>query len=81
MRTFHRQSVAKSRKCRQCDWCGEVIEIGHPYESYRWAHPGDAGTVRQHPECVIAMQKKAEQEGLEFDWSTGYFKRGSIEKR
>ena len=81
MRIFHTQTVAKSRKRRQCDWCGEAIEIGQPYESYRWARPGDSGTVRQHPECILAMQKMAEQEGWEFEWSPGDFKRGSINER
>ena len=81
MRTFHHQHIKASRKRRQCDWCGEAIEIGQSYESYRWARPGDSGTVRQHPECILAMQQMAEREDWEFDWSFGDFKRGSIDER
>ena len=81
MRTFQYQSVARSRKRRQCDWCGEMIDIGQPYDSYRFALSGDAGTVRMHPECFAASGEVAKQEGVWFSWDFGDFRRGSTEQR
>ena len=79
MSTFHRQSVKRSHKRRRCAWCAEAIEIGQPYESYRWADGSDAETVRMHPECLAAMGKVATDEGGCFTWSPGDFERGRIE--
>ena len=74
--TFHHSSVKRSRKQRHCDWCAEMIEIGQPYESYRWADGSDGGTVRMHPECYKAMGAKGELEP-DLEWSPGDFVRGS----
>jgi hypothetical protein len=74
--TFHHHSVKRSRKQRHCDWCAEKIEIGQPYESYRWADGSDGGTVRMHPECYAAMQEKCRVES-DLEWSPGDFVRGS----
>ena len=79
MASFHEQSVKRSRKRRWCDWCGEAIEIGQPYESYRWADGGDAGTVKMHPECLAAMDRAAKAEGGNIVWCPGDFRRGGIE--
>lgn len=79
MSFFHEQSVKRSRKKRRCDWCWEAIEIGHPYESYRWSDGGDVGEVRMHPECLAAMDKVTKAEGGNFVWSPGDFRRGGIE--
>ena len=79
MASFHEQSVKRSRKRRRCDWCGELIEIGQPYESYRWADGGDVGTVTMHPECLAAMDRAAKAEGGNIVWSPGDFRRGGIE--
>ena len=81
MRTFQHQSVARSRKRRRCDWCYEAIEIGQPYDSYRFACPGDTGTVRMHPECLEASAEMAKQEGGWFEWDLGEFKRGSTDTK
>ena len=61
--TFHEQSVKASRKVRRCDWCGELIQIGQPYESYRWRDGSDGGTVTMHPECLQAMERTYREEG------------------
>ena len=81
MRTFHTQSVKKSRKCRRCDWCGEAIEIGQPYDSYMWAAYGDTSRIRMHPECHRAAGELATQEGGFVEWMGGEFQRGSIDER
>ena len=74
--TFHHNSVKRSRKERQCDWCAEKIEVGQPKESYRWADGSDGGTVRMHPECYDAMREKCQIEP-DLEWSPGDFVRGS----
>lgn len=79
--SFHEKSVRRSRKRRRCDWCGELIEVGQPYDSYRWSDGGDAGTVRMHPECLVAMDRVAESEGGSFAWSPGDFRRGEPSER
>ncbi len=81
MRTFHHQSVKKSRKRRQCDWCGEVIEIGQPYASYMWATPGDTSRIKMHPECHKAAGEFAAREGGVVEWTGGEFARGTTGER
>ena len=81
MRTFHSQSVKKSQKRRQCDWCGELIKIGQPYESYIWAAYGDSVRITMHPECHRAAGELAAKEGGIVEWTTGDFARGSINER
>ena len=81
MRIFHTQSVKTSRKRRQCDWCGEAIEIGQPYESYMWSAYGDTSRITMHPECQTAAGKLASQEGGFVEWTCGEFARGSINER
>ena len=80
MTTFHEQSVKKSRKRRRCTWCAEIIEIGQPYRSYRFADGGDIGHVVLHPECMDAMDAMAKREKWGFEWSPGDFRRGSIDE-
>ena len=74
--TFHEQSVKASRKIRRCDWCGELIQIGQPYESYRWRDGSDGGTVMMHPECLQAMGRTSREEGGWIDWEQGENRRG-----
>ena len=81
MRTFQHQSVTKSRKRRRCDWCGELIDIGQPYDSYRFVTFGNAGTARMHPECLEVFGDVAKQEGGWFVRAFGEFRRGSTEPR
>ena len=81
MRTFHHQSAAKSRKRRQCDWCGEAIEIGQPYDSHMWAAYGDTTRIKMHPECKISADELAAREGGFAEWMSGEFKRGSTDER
>jgi hypothetical protein len=78
--TFHHTSVKASRKERHCDWCAEMIEIGQPYESYRWADGSDGGTVRMHPECYAAMQQEC-QDNPDVEWCAGDYVRGSTRTR
>lgn len=81
MTTFHEQSVKRSRKRRQCTWCAEIIKIGQPYESYRYAEGGDVGHVVLHPECMAAMEQMTKIEKYGFEWSPGDFARGSTDER
>ena len=82
MRIFHDQSVKKSQKRRQCDWCGEAIEIGQPYHSHRFASEGGAGTATMHPECNVAANKLAASRRHGVLWyDIGDYKRGSINER
>ena len=81
MSTFHQQAVKRSRKVRQCTWCGESVEIGQPYQSYRWADGGDAGTVILHPECGDAMDSAGNTNPHFVGWSVGDFVRGSTKVR
>jgi hypothetical protein len=74
--TFHMQIVQRSRKKRQCSWCGELIEIGESYHSYRFSDGGDTGKVIMHPECYTAMRVVADEEGECFEWGVGDFNRG-----
>lgn len=74
--TFHSVSVTKSRRVRQCTWCGEQVKIGEPYKAYRFKDGGDTGHVTMHPECYSAMQEMAADEGGWFEWSIGDFSRG-----
>ena len=83
MSVFHRRAIKRSRKPRTCTWCGELVEIGQPYQSYRWAEGGDAGTVVLHPECGDAMDAAGRANPqLDFlGWSEGDFLRGSTNVR
>lgn len=78
--TFHHQTVTRSRKARECVWCGESIEIGQPYESYRWSDDGNTGKVVMHPECYRVMGEFCREEP---DWPLGFgeFGRGSTMER
>jgi len=81
VRTFHPQSVKKSRKRRKCDWCGEAIEIGKPYDSYMWAAYGNTTRIIMHAECQAAAGELGTKEGGFVEWMTGEFKRGSTDER
>jgi hypothetical protein len=78
---FHVQDVKRSRKRRRCCWCGESVEVGHPYMSYRYREGRDHGTVTLHPECRAAQREVAEIENEEFTWSVGDFARGTCNER
>lgn len=81
MTTFHEQSIKRSRKRRRCTWCADIIEVGQPYESYRFADGGDVGHVVLHPECMVAQQEIAGREKWALEWSPGDYQRGSIDER
>jgi hypothetical protein len=81
MRTFHSRVVRWARKPRTCTWCGDPIETGRPYQSYRWADGGDAGTVVLHPECSDAMDAVGKTDPHFVGWCPGDFLRGSTKVR
>jgi hypothetical protein len=58
-----------------------MIDIGQPYDSYRFVVFDDACTVRMHPECLKASGDLAKQEGGWFEWDLGEFRRGSTDSR
>jgi hypothetical protein len=74
--TFHHTSTAASRKPRVCDWCGEAIAVGEPYEGYGYNTGYDRGYVTMHPECMRAMEPLAVEEGSGMTWDVGEFSRG-----
>ena len=61
----------KARKQHRCSWCCQFVSIGETYTRYRFAHQGDAGTIRMHPECFDAMQEEANEAGEWFEWTPG----------
>lgn len=79
--TFHSVSVAKSRRGRQCTWCGEQVQIGDPYKAYQFRDGRETGHVTLHPECYSAMQEMAAEEGGWFSWTEGDFSRGCMCER
>jgi hypothetical protein len=82
--TFHHISIKRARKLRRCCWCGELIEIGAPYEQWRYKDHRVIGTVRMHTGCEAAYRAlllQARTEGFAFTWSIGDFKRGIVEAR
>ncbi len=79
--TFHYLSIKRARKARMCFWCAELIEVGRPYEQWRYKDHGVIETVRMHQSCKAAYRALARIEGSEFSWSPGDFKRGSTEAR
>jgi len=81
MRTFHSRVVRWARKPRTCTWCGDPVEIGQPYQSYRWVDGRDAGTVVLHPECSDAMARLTATDPHFWGWSDGDFLRGSTKVR
>jgi hypothetical protein len=81
MSTFHHQAVARSRKTRTCTWCGDLIEIGQPYQSYQWVEGRDAGTVVLHPECGDAMDAAGKVDPHFVGWCPGDYLRGSMKVR
>ena len=79
--TFHHLSIKRARKARPCCWCAELIEIGTPYEQWRYKDGKDIQTVRMHPACQAACRQLSTDEGPDFSWSPGDFRRGSVEAR
>lgn len=56
MSVFRGRKIKHARKDRICYWCGEVIQSGSSYSSWRWRwnHMPAAVTVSLHPECADA---------------------------
>ena len=79
--TFHHLTIKRARKSRMCFWCAELIEAGRPYEQWRYKDHGVIETVRMHTACQAACRQLSTDEGPEFTWSPGDFKRGSTEAR
>lgn len=65
------------RKRRQCEWCGEVIEVGERAWYRVYVYDGFA-TGYQHPECFDAMSNAPYDlnENLIYGWHPGDFVRG-----
>lgn len=70
------ETIQHAKKAHRCDWCAEKINIGDTYERWRWFDGGDAGTAKMHPECANASSKVAAEEGWDFEYYPGMFRRG-----
>lgn len=72
---FH-EHRGKSRIRRICSWCGEYVEAGEVYESYRWRSGSDYGRETLHRECHAAMRELVAVDGPWVEWGVGEFCRG-----
>lgn len=68
--------IKHAKKAHRCDWCAEKINIGDTYERWRWYDGGDAGTTKMHPECAYASSEVGKEEGYDFEYYPGMFRRG-----
>jgi hypothetical protein len=73
---IHERHIKASRIAKRCDWCSEMVEVGHPKVSYRWVDGRDVGTCNMHPECFDAMGDVASDGGGETEFTPGAFSRG-----
>ena len=55
--------TVRAKKAHSCHWCGQRIEPGELYVTYRWFNDGDAGTNKMHPECDKACVDAAREDG------------------
>ena len=72
------ENIKAAKKMHACSWCGETIEIGQPYARWRWYDSGDAVTVKAHPECRLAWDELASEEGGSVEVYPGENPRGGI---
>lgn len=68
--------IAHARKRKQCDWCGEWIEIGDPACRYLWKDGADLLPCRMHPECFGASCDATSEFGYDYEFQPGQFSRG-----
>lgn len=61
---FFRENTVASRKPRQCDACGTMIEAGERHSYMSMKHDGLFYTLRNHVECRKAECALAEEHGL-----------------
>jgi hypothetical protein len=70
------QTIKAARSEHRCSWCAERIDIGTPYQRYRYYEGGDAGTVKLHPECNTALEETVREEGFDYEFFPGENPRG-----
>ncbi len=60
-----------AHKEHRCTWCWQMVLIGDRYKRYRYYENGEAGTVKLHPECYVAMCEASAEEGGYIEWTPG----------
>jgi hypothetical protein len=70
------KSIKHAAKDHACEWCGERIEAGQPYESWLWCEGGTVSQVKAHPECRSAWDDAASEEGGIYETGFGEHSRG-----
>ncbi|NKI68895.1 hypothetical protein GN109_05635 [Collimonas pratensis] len=59
------QIVLAAKKKHRCSYCGHIIQVGETYKRYRYFDGGDAGTVKIHPECLLAFHELSSHDQAE----------------
>lgn len=50
-------------KARNCDWCGQRIEVGELYETWLFFDGGNRSSCYAHEECYLDWANLAIEEG------------------
>lgn len=69
------ETIRHAKKSHVCSWCGEKIEVEEGYIRYLYYDGSDAGTVKEHPECHVAMLIEIAEYGP-IEFTPGEFERG-----
>ena len=59
--------VKACRKPHNCEWCGEIINIGEPAIRVAGVWDGDFGSYYLHHECYEPLQNECERGDGYFD--------------
>ncbi len=73
----------KSRKAKQCIWCGEKIDIGQMAQARVYIYDGDFHDERSHPECWKAQLEywSKNKNSDDNEYEPCQFKRGTTESK
>jgi len=76
-----RTEIKRTRKTKQCDWCGEMINEGEPSVTHQGKHDGDFFHGRYHPECDKAIDLWWKTYGRCDEFPEDRMNRGGIEPK
>jgi hypothetical protein len=77
----NRTEIKRTRRTRQCDWCGEKINEGDPSVTHQGKHEGDFYHGRYHPECDEAIARWWKAYGRHDEFPEDQMNRGGIEEK